>query len=190
MAELDTAAAVLANLRSGVVYDDPLIPILAEEVGRLRAGEDAAPRDEACEATPGQWIRWWNDLSADDRLRWAGHILDWARTTSECLLHNHDARIREIEDLLAKGDPEAEYCAGCGHEAAEHPIHCDAYLDAMPDPDGHVCRPFPVEFPGGAGVQDGTKLPTNSAPGPHPFDGVPGLDVFCRTCGGRYGTCR
>lgn len=45
-----------------------------------------------------------------------------------------------ILDRLAR--PEDESCAGCGHAPAEHPIHCDAFLDAIPDL-GHTAPRVP-----------------------------------------------
>lgn len=68
------------------------------EVERLRAGEDDTLPDEAAEPTPGQWIRWWNNLPAAARLRWAGVVIYNGHTASECFIRNHDARIRHHDE--------------------------------------------------------------------------------------------
>ena len=52
------------------------IDSLRAEIERLRAGEDLTPRDEACQATPGQA---WHELlgmTEEQRIERLGHLLD------------------------------------------------------------------------------------------------------------------
>lgn len=63
-------------------------------------------------------------------------------------------------------------CAGCGHQPGEHPIHCDGWLDAVPD-----------EFPAGLAVQAGAKPAINSGPA-----GSPTVDLVMTSPGGPAST--
>lgn len=64
---------------------------LRAEIARLRAGEsdDPVPED-AGDLTPAQWIRRWNDVSAERRLAWAEAINMISAQASECFrMHPH-----------------------------------------------------------------------------------------------------
>lgn len=70
------------------------------EVERLRAGEDDTLPDEAAEPTPGQWIRWWNELPANERLRWAARVIDNGATASACFMRNHERQLDNLQRQL------------------------------------------------------------------------------------------
>ncbi|WP_326642902.1 hypothetical protein OG884_18755 [Streptosporangium sp. NBC_01755] len=73
---------------------------LQAEIARLRAGEADTPPPEGTTPTPAQWIRLWNDLPAEQRLKWAERILGNAEQASRCFLMNHDVEIEELHERL------------------------------------------------------------------------------------------
>ncbi|MEV8637778.1 hypothetical protein AB0395_39640 [Streptosporangium sp. NPDC051023] len=75
---------------------------LRAEIARLRAGEadEPAPEDTGT-LTPAQWIRRWNDVSAERRLAWAESIAMVAEQASQCFRMHHNGLAEETERLRA-----------------------------------------------------------------------------------------
>lgn len=78
---------------------------LRAEIARLRAGEADTPPPEGATPTPAQWIRSWNDLSAEQRLKWAEHILGNADQAYRCFAMDHEGRIEELEAARHRNPP-------------------------------------------------------------------------------------
>lgn len=77
---------------------------LRAEIARLRAGEAAEPVPEDADVvamTPAQWIRRWNDVSAERRLAWAESIIMIAEQASKCFREHHQDIAEEAERLRA-----------------------------------------------------------------------------------------
>lgn len=70
---------------------------LRAEIARLRAGEADTPPPKGAAPTPAQWIRSWNDLSAEQRLKCAEHIMNGAEQAYRCFTMDHEGRIEELE---------------------------------------------------------------------------------------------
>ena len=80
----------------------PEVEELRAEIARLRAGESDEPvPEDAGTLTPAQWIRRWNDVSAERRLAWAESIIMSAEQDSKCFLMDHPALAEEVTRLRA-----------------------------------------------------------------------------------------
>ncbi|MER7500471.1 hypothetical protein AB0L05_27815 [Nonomuraea pusilla] len=111
------------------------------EVARLRAGETDQPVAENAWPTPAQWIRRWNDATAEQRLVLAGLVLRDAQAAHDCAMaHGLRARLdadafdevtvrRADLDLVMNhaGNPQhlAEYPAAC--ERIRHALEGDQH---------------------------------------------------------------
>lgn len=72
------------------------------EIARLRAGEAGEPvPEDVGTLTPAQWIRRWNDVSAERRLAWAESIAMVAKQASQCFRMHHNGLAEEAERLRA-----------------------------------------------------------------------------------------
>ncbi|MDN3356047.1 hypothetical protein [Actinomadura sp. DC4] len=71
------------------------------ELARLRAGEADDPGPEHSMPTPAQWIRRWNDATAERRLEVITGILRELDRATRCVEMDHDNRLAEAE-LVAR----------------------------------------------------------------------------------------
>ncbi|MFC8361104.1 hypothetical protein ACFUIY_14675 [Streptomyces griseorubiginosus] len=81
---------------------------LAEELARLRAGEDPG-HEPGTVPTPGQWIWLWNRATAKQRLEIAAAALSDQAAVEKCLFQNHRwkvAQARALRDSLARVEVE------------------------------------------------------------------------------------
>lgn len=72
---------------------------LTAEIARLRTGEEDG-YDPLVRPTPGQWLRKFNQSPAAERLAVVARVIDACARASTCFEMNHDARIRQLEELL------------------------------------------------------------------------------------------
>lgn len=70
---------------------------LQNEIARLTDGADSTPPTEGVWLSPAQWIHRWNQLSAEQRLERAQHLIDNAQAATHCLISGHDARMAWLE---------------------------------------------------------------------------------------------
>lgn len=63
---------------------------LRAEIARLRAGEADASAEPGLVPTPAQWIRKWNDGTAEQRLKWAALVLAHAEQATRCFEMDHE----------------------------------------------------------------------------------------------------
>ena len=75
---------------------------LRAEITRLRAGEADALPDPGTWPTPAQWIRMWNDATAEQRTEWAQRILGDSERASRCFLQNHEWQIENLQGELRR----------------------------------------------------------------------------------------
>lgn len=80
---------------------DEALGKLTETVERLTAGADPTPPTEGVWLSPAQWIHRWNQLSAEQRLERARHVIDNAQAATHCLTSGHDARLTWLETRAA-----------------------------------------------------------------------------------------
>ncbi|MDX5563753.1 hypothetical protein PYK79_10860 [Streptomyces sp. ID05-04B] len=73
----------------------------AAEVERLRAGEESAT-EQGVIPTPGQWIRKWNQATAEKRLNMAAQILEAMTRSSNCFMADHEAQITSLRAELER----------------------------------------------------------------------------------------
>jgi hypothetical protein len=72
---------------------------LTAEIARLHTGEEDG-YDPLVRPTPGQWLRKFNQSPAAERLAVVARVIDACAQASTCFEMNHDARIRQLEELL------------------------------------------------------------------------------------------
>lgn len=63
---------------------------LRAEIACLRAGEADASAEPGLVPTPAQWIRKWNDGTAEQRLKWAALVLAHAEQATRCFEMDHE----------------------------------------------------------------------------------------------------
>lgn len=92
------------------------------EIERLKAGEDATPKDPGSWPTPGQLIYRWNGLDADNRLAQAASFIEAMQQADKCSRMQHAERLQEAVDRLDAKDTVlqiADAAAAAWRERAE-----------------------------------------------------------------------
>jgi len=107
---------------------DPLnSEALRAEIARLRAGEAETPAEEGVNPTPAQWIRKWNDSTAEQRLKWAALILDHAEQVARCFQLDHEGRLADVDTLMSALRRPGLYLSG--DEDGGIGLHCHDHHD-------------------------------------------------------------
>ncbi|MER6575813.1 hypothetical protein [Nonomuraea sp. NPDC001023] len=124
---------------------------LRAEIARLRAGEADTPAEEGTTPTPAQWIRMWNDGTAEQRLKWASIVLANSEQAARCFQMDHEGRLADVDPLLRalqhprlllSGDENGGVGLHCrDHFDAGRPLAY--YGDAHPDPEMTTVQTIP-----------------------------------------------
>jgi hypothetical protein len=80
----------------------------ATELARLRVGEEPLPEGQhPATASPAQWLWLFNEATPEERLAWAGRIIDTSEEAAACFFENHTDKIerltRELERRSGQG---------------------------------------------------------------------------------------
>lgn len=106
---------------------------LRTEISRLRAGESDAPPAAGAVPTPAEWIRRWNDLTPEHRLRQAAISIYNAEQASRCFLMGHEGDAEELREQAQSAHDRREILSShfrlVGDEDCGVGIHCRGCAD-------------------------------------------------------------